>query len=115
MLLVFLSACNRKPFVEQKITLEKKSNDCIGIQSNFRMDSNFGGERFEFERCLPADYDKALLTTARSGDTVLVNFNPVGSNKTSNRFQVTLDIDTYPEYHFISIDGETFNIIPANP
>jgi len=112
-LTLFLAACDRKPYVEQKLKLEKKSDGCVGIQPNFRMISNFGGERFEFEKCLPDGFEEKSLQTSRAGDTVLVSF---GKPKTpANRYQVTLDIDSYPEYHFISIDGETYNIIPANP
>jgi len=28
--------------------------------------------------------------------------------------KITLDIDSYPRYNFITVDNETFNVIPSN-
>lgn len=113
-LLVFLLACNRKPFAEHKVKLEKKADDCLSIQPSFRLNSNFGGERYEFEKCLPADYDKASVVSERVGDTVLVHF-PLPSGKYQPAvFQVTLDIDSYPRYAFLKIDEDVYTIVPSD-
>jgi len=105
--IVILFACNRQPFVESKVELEEKG-DCKQVPATFRMTSNFGGERFEFEKCLASAYDSKSLTTSRSGDTVVVRFN--SNAAPSKLFNVTLDIDSYPAYHFITVDQETFPI-----
>lgn len=113
-LLVFLFACNRVPFVEHKVKLEKKAEDCHSIQPSFRLNSNFGGERYEFEKCLPADYDKASVVSERIGDTVVVRFPLPSANYQPALFQVTLDIDSYPRYTILKIDEDVYTIAPSN-
>lgn len=110
-----LFACNREAYVEHKATLEKKADDCTGLQPSFHLNSNFGGERYEFQKCLPADFNKSMITSERHGDTVLVRFTPPAGNKTSSAlYQVTLDIDSYPKYTFLTIDDETYTVIPSD-
>jgi len=108
--LVLIISCQRKPYVEHKLKFEKVSDDCKDQQSYFRMNANFGGERYEFEKCLGADFKKDHMTTERKGDTVLVNFkNP--SNDTGNKvYHITLDIDSYPRYQYIVIDGDLYTL-----
>jgi hypothetical protein len=108
LILVTLFACNRKPFVEHKLKFEKVADDCKDQQSYFRMNSNIGGERFEFEKCLPADFNKDQLHSTRKGDTVVITL-PAPSQK-NVVYHITLDIDSYPQYSFISIDGDTYTI-----
>jgi len=106
-------SCERKPYVEHKLKFEKVSDDCKDQQSYFRMNANFGGERFEFEKCLAADFKKDQMTTERKGDTVLVNFK-TASNDTGNKvYHITLDIDSYPGYHYIAIDGDVYTIVSS--
>jgi hypothetical protein len=112
--LLLLVSCDRGPFAEHEVKLEKVNDDCAKTQSFFRLNSNFGGERYEFEKCLPVGYDKANITSARKGDTVLVRFNARSVKDPNAVFHVTLDIDSYPPYHFITIDEETFMITPSN-
>ena len=107
-------SCNRKEFVEQKLALMKVADDCSGLKQTFKMTSNFGGERFEFERCLPANFDAANLETRRSGDTVIVDFKVRPTKEARWLYQVTLDIDSYPAYKNIRVDGENFAITPTN-
>lgn len=113
MIMVAIHSCERKPYVEHKLKLEKTDKGCKQISHSFRMVSNFGGERFEFEKCLPSDYLETDLSTERKGDTVVVRFtNP--SDKIENKvYKVTLDIDSYPRYNFITIDEETYTLTPA--
>jgi hypothetical protein len=105
--------CQRKPFVEHKLKFEKVSDDCSQQQSYFRMVSNFGGERYEFEKCLPADFRSDQLSTARQGDTVVINFPKMAEGQTKAAFHITLDIDSYPSYSFVTIDGDTYIIAPT--
>ncbi|MCG2615673.1 hypothetical protein LZZ85_15335 [Terrimonas sp. NA20] len=107
---VLLTACDRQPYVEHKVSLEKKADDCAGVQLAFRLNSNFGGERYEFEKCLPATYDKSLIISERRGDTVVVKFGLPGKPYESARYTVALDIDSYPRYDYITIDDETYPI-----
>lgn len=111
-ILLGLTACDRQPFVEFKLDLDKQGEDCSQLQNAFKMTSNFGGERFEFQKCLPAAYDKALLQTARKGDTVVILFPTSPTGQKNSLYNVTLDIDSYPRYSFITIDNDTYTIIP---
>lgn len=112
LLLVFF-ACNRKPFVEHKLKYEKVADDCKERQSYFRLNSNFGGERYEFEKCLPAGFSDKDMSTERKGDTVVVKFNTPAAGSTVV-YHVTLDIDSYPRYNFLTIDDETYSITGTN-
>ena len=110
MVSIYMMSCQRKPFVEHKLKFEKVSDDCKEQQSYFRMNSNFGGERYEFEKCLPEDFNDGQLTTERSGDTVLVSFKKASADQTNKVYHITLDIDSYPLYHFVTIDQDTYFI-----
>jgi hypothetical protein len=101
--------CNRKPFVEHKVDFEKVATNCSEQQSYFRMSSNFGGERFEFEKCLGADFKKDQVTSSRQGDTVLVKF-PQPAAGGNVVYHITLDIDSYPEYNYVTIGEDTYQI-----
>ncbi|HET9824716.1 MAG TPA: hypothetical protein VFP87_05250 [Chitinophagaceae bacterium] len=112
LILVSAIACNRKPFVDHKLKFEKISDNCENLKPSFRMVSNVAGERYEFERCLDANFTKDMMKVSRQGDTVIVQFRHPGNEKVL--YKITLDIDSYPGYNFITIDGETFNVIPSN-
>jgi hypothetical protein len=109
----FLLSCDRKPFVEHKLKFEKVAENCDEVQSYFRMNSNFGGERYEFEKCLAADFNKDQLTTERKGDTVVVSFNKPQAGDGNKVYHITLDIDSYPRYHYLTIDQDTYSISPT--
>jgi hypothetical protein len=112
--IIFLTGCDRKPFVEHKLKFEKMNASCEKISPAFKMTSNFGGERFEFEKCLPADFTKEQMTSSRQGDTVVVKFKHPEAGKSGDAFRITLDIDSYPKYSYITIDNDTYVIIPSN-
>jgi len=104
--------CNRKPFVSHKLRFEKISENCENLKPSFRMVSNVAGERYEFEKCLSASFSKDQLEVTRQGDTVMVRFEKPTAQ--ALLYKITLDIDSYPRYNFITIDDETFNVIPSN-
>jgi len=103
-----LFGCDRKPFVEHKIKSEKLGDNCAGLSPSFRVTANFGGERFEFDKCLPTNFDDDKVLTTRSGDTVLVSFPPATGQTAA--YRITLDIDSYPNYHVVKVDDESYNI-----
>jgi len=107
-LLLVMVACNRKPFVDHKLRFEKISDNCENLKPSFRMVSNVAGERFEFEKCLPANFANDMMKITRQGDTVLVQFPKSAAPKVL--YKITLDIDSYPRYSFITVDGETFMV-----
>jgi hypothetical protein len=109
----YMFSCERKPYVEHKLKFEKVSDDCKDQQSYFRLNSNFGGERYEFEKCLPADFKEDQMTTERKGDTVMVDFKTASADAGNKVYHITLDIDSYPRYQFLTIDGDTYTITSA--
>jgi hypothetical protein len=110
LILIGIAACDRKPFVDHKIKFEKVADNCGEKQDYFRMTSNFGGERYEFEKCLPAGFKESDLQTSRKGDTVVVNFPSASTAQAGVVFHVTLDIDSYPRYRFLELDKDVFTI-----
>jgi hypothetical protein len=108
-MMLFFSSCDRGPFAEHEVELEKVADDCSQRQTYFRINSNINGQRYEFEKCLPANYDTKKVTSERKGDTVVVNFNTVAFDS-GVVYHVILDIDSYPLYNALRIDDETYNI-----
>ena len=106
-LAVSLLTCKRHTFVTTKLTSEKISENCQNLKPALRSEENIAGRRFEFERCLPAGFQERDATIERNSDTVMVKFPKHGGSQV---FKITLDIDSYPEYHFLSIDDEVFLI-----
>jgi hypothetical protein len=116
--ILFLSAamvvaCNRGPFVEHELKFEKVADDCSKRQSYFRLNSNFGGERYEFEECLPADFNKDQLVSERRGDTVVISFRSLSAGQKTVVYHITLDIDSYPRYNFLTVGDNTYTIAPS--
>lgn len=110
---LIVCSCNRTPFVNHKLKFEKVSDNCSEQQAYFRMISNFGGERYEFEKCLAADFNDEQISSERKGDTVLINFKKAADGKPAAVFHITLDIDSYPPYRFLTIDEDTYTITPS--
>ena len=109
---IFVS-CETKPYVKHKIRFEKVADVCSGTTEGLQLNSNILGERYEFNKCLPEDFNKDLVNVSRQGDTVVVRFGK-NLNKKRADFHIILDIDAYPRYNFLTIDGETFIIVPAS-
>jgi hypothetical protein len=108
-----LSSCKDEAYLHHKIQLEKIADDCSKTQQSFQMNSNINGERYEFNKCLAENFAKENITYTRQGDTVVVHFENRPNAKQSE-FHIILDIDTYPRYNFLTIDGDTFIIVPTS-
>src|SRR5262249_2789647 len=109
-----IAACKTKPFVKHSIVFEKVADDCNAISPDFRMNSNLNGERFEFQRCLDADFKKEQLTSQQSNDTtVILKFERKNSRQAL--YKLTIDLDAYPRYHLLIIDGDSIQMKPVEP
>ena len=108
---VLVSGCKSKPFLKHDLEFKKAANNCEGMNAAFKMNSNLNGERFEFQRCLDADFEKGQLTSIRRGDTVVLKFER--KNAKQALYDITVDVDSYPRYNFLTIDDNTFPIRPA--
>lgn len=107
-ILAVLIACNRNPFVEAKAKFSKAADNCQSVSNAIRSISNIGGERFEFQKCLPVDEQLRNVKAERKGDTVVVSFVQKEHTALMATFDVTLDIDSYPAYKYIIIDDNIY-------
>lgn len=110
---ILINACKEQVYLHHKLKFEKVAANCSGEQQSFQMNSNINGERYEFNKCLPENFAKEQMTIARQGDTVVVHFEGPAKDERQSEFHVVLDIDTYPRYNFLTIDGDTFIIVPT--
>lgn len=110
-LLACLISCKTEPFLKHSMKFEKISESCQGIDNKFKMNSNLNGERFEFQRCLDFDFQKDQLVSFRQGDTVVLKFERKNSKQAL--YDIIVDVDSYPRYNFLTIDDNTFLIVPS--
>lgn len=111
-LLLILASCNSEPFVKHEVSFKKIADGCDNMPRPFRMVSNIGGERFEFTECLSADFDKTKMNVTREGDTVNIQFPNGNGNKAM--FELTVDIDSYPKYNYLTVGSMTYQIKTSN-
>lgn len=104
-----LVACEPESYLKHSIDYSRVSDRCDQIPATFKVSANFGRQRFEFAKCLPADFSKKQLQVERKGDTILVLFPPPVDNRAL--FDIKLDIESHPRYQYLSVDGETYTII----
>lgn len=109
--IVLFASCETKPYLKHSVSLEKIANDCSAGE-DMNMNSNTNGDRYEITKCLSASYDKSKISILRQGDTVVIHFNDNPGN--TNMFKVTIDIDTYPKYNFLDVEGNVFPVVGAN-
>jgi len=110
LLIVLVAACKSKPFVKHELKFEKAADNCSGPDPGFKMNSNLNGERYEFQRCLDADFTKDQLTSVQRGDTVELKFER--KNPKQALYNLTVDVDAYPRYNILIIDGTAIEIRP---
>jgi len=111
--LLFFAAlsCKTKPYLKHELAFQKISDSCNTMDKSLSMNSNIMGERIEFQECLDIDFSKEQFHSIRNEDTVILQFK---RNKTGQAlYKIVVDIDSYPKYSFITIDGETFPVTSA--
>src|SRR5882724_2043584 len=97
-LVVVVTACKTKPFVKHSVEFEKLGDNCQSISNGFKMNSNLNGERYEFQRCLDADFKKEQLSAVRQGDTIVLKFERKSQQQAL--YSLVIDLDAYPRYNF---------------
>ena len=80
LILTMIASCKDQPYLHHKLQLEKVADNCSSVSQKFEMNSNINGERFEFNKCLPDNFDKEQVTFAKQGDTVVVHFGNLKTN-----------------------------------
>jgi len=113
LLSLFFFSCKTKPFVKVDVKAEKLMAECSKKSEEVALNSNIGGERFEFEECLAYNFDSKLVTADRKGDTLVVNIPRPGVGVPRSLYKLTMDVDAYPRYGFIAIGENTFTIVAA--
>jgi hypothetical protein len=109
-----LSSCANKPFINSTLKA-KKTGDCSEQLTPTEMNKNINGERYEFESCLPDNFDEKNFTVTRQGDTLLFDTPEPQANAKTVLYKLTLDIDAYPQYKYIKLGGQVLDIgISAN-
>jgi hypothetical protein len=106
--LAFLSCdYKNKPYLKHEIKAEKSGTDCNNLDPNISVEANTIGERYVFQQCLSASY-KENYAVERKGDTVNILFGKTPG--TEALYTVTVDINTRPEYNFLTINGNTMPV-----
>ena len=111
-LLFILMSCDfkSKPYLKHKMAFKKIGLDCSQQNIQVSSDANTLGERYVFQECLAAGFD-GNYNVQRRGDTVEVKFD-LSTDKAS-LYEITLDINTRPAYHFLTINGTTMAVTVA--
>ena len=107
-------SCQTKPFVKHSLDFKKIADNCIGQTPAISMNSNLNGERFEFQSCLDADFKKEQITSYQPNDTtVVLKFER--KNAQQVLYELTLDVDAYPRYSLLILDGDTIQMKAVEP
>jgi len=105
-IVALLASCEAKPYINSELKSEKLGA-CSQEESQYKVSANTDGERYEFEDCLSADFtDKDYSIVRQNEDTLIVSFPKKGSTL----YKITLDINAYPKYHHILLDGKMLEI-----
>lgn len=107
---VLIAACKTKPYVKHDLSFKKVAENCQGIKEGINMNSNLNGERFVFQSCLDTDFKKEQLRSFRQGDTVVLSFER--KNTVQALYDITIDLDVYPRYTYLILDGTEIGIQP---
>jgi hypothetical protein len=103
LLVAIVCSCNNnEAFINHKLDY-KKIGECTAGEKTINMTSNIAGERYQFEACLNSNFAGDAYTVERHGDSLVVEFQRVDGAKAA--FNITLDIDAFPVYDYIVIDG----------
>jgi len=113
-LLVLSFACKTKPYVKHSLDFKKLADDCKEKAAGVSMNSNLNGERYEFQSCLDADFKKEQIVSSQLNDsTVLIKFERKNSQQAL--YKLTIDLDAYPRYSLLILDGDTINMKAVEP
>ena len=112
--LFFVFGCKTKPYVKHSLEFEKLSDQCTGQQPGISMNSNLNGERFEFQSCLDADFKKEQLTSVQQNDTIVI-LKFERKNTKQSLYKLTIDLDAYPRYSLLILDGDTIHMKQVEP
>ncbi len=107
-----LVSCGDEEYFKTNIKLSKLAAGCADKETHFAMESNINGERYNFNVCLEDNYDAKNCSVTKSHDTVFVNFKRAAVTDLVT-YKASIDIDTYPRYNYIIIDGNSFVVVPA--
>src|SRR4051812_11146552 len=112
-LCVVLVACDAstKPYLQHELSSKKLGDDCARRDEKFSMVSNTNGERYVLQECMNETFRKEDVMVKRKGDTVSIQFERQGTGQAL--YELTIDIDTYPQYAFLTIGNNTYHIRPA--
>jgi hypothetical protein len=114
LMIISIAGCKTKPFVKHELEFEKVADNCNNLSQDFMMNSNLNGERFEFQRCLDADFKKEQATSSQPNDTtVVVKFER--NNSKQALYKLTIDLDAYPRYSLLILDGDTIHMKAVEP
>ena len=110
---MLMTACKTSPFVKHSVEFEK-IGQCDQQVSGISMNSNLNGERFELHSCLDIDFKKEQVTSYQPNDTtVVVKFER--KNAKQALYKLTVDLDAYPRYSLLVLDGDTIHMKAVEP
>lgn len=113
-LMALFVSCKTKPFVKHSLEFEKIADGCSNAASSISMNSNLNGERFEFQSCLDADFKKEQVTSSQLNDTtVMIKFERKNSQQAL--YKLTIDIDAWPRYGLLILDGDSIHMKRVEP
>lgn len=98
-------------FINHELKFEK-TGDCSGQSTPVKMISNINGERYAFSSCIDEGFDGKNYTVERKGDSIIISF-PKTVGKKKAQYNLILDIDAKPRYHYILLDDQELTIVPA--
>src|SRR5215471_16378375 len=114
LLVSLLAACKTKPFVKHSLSFEKIADKCSQMSPGISMNSNLNGERYELQSCLDADFNKGQVKSSQPNDTtVMIKFERKNSNQAL--YKLTIDLDAYPRYSLLILDGDTIHMKAVEP
>ena len=105
-LCVLFSGCDENQ-LNHSMTFSK-SGPCTQIDPMVTLTSNVAGDRYTFNACLPENFDGKAYQLVRKGDSLVLSF-PGNANPTT-AFALTMDVDAYPPYHFMVINGQAIQV-----
>ena len=114
LLIICCVACKTKPYVKHSVIFEKIADGCYKQVPGISMNSNLNGERFELQSCLDTDFKKDQISSSQPNDsTVIIKFERKNSKR--SLYKLTIDLDAYPRYSLLVLDGDTIHMKAVEP